>query len=278
MPATAILASGLLGAGSSIIGGGKGASAATQAAKVQAQAAQQAAALQAAEFGIVQGNLQPFIGLGTGAIPALQGLTGTGQGGNPLTAPLTAPLPQWNPTMEGLAQTPGYQFTLQQGLQATQNALAAQGLGRSGAATRGAAQYATGLASQTYNQQLQNYLALQQQEMAYRGQVAGLLGSQVGVGANAAAGQGQIGQQFSSNIANTLTSGAAAQAGGIVGAANATINALGGVSGAGSNTAILMALNQAGLFGPTAAGAGSGAFNMQSPAFANYLLNAPPTG
>lgn len=57
-----------------------------------------------------------------------------------------------------LEQTPGYQFTLDQGLKSVQNSYAAQGLGSSGAALKGAASFATGLADQTYQQQLNNYL------------------------------------------------------------------------------------------------------------------------
>lgn len=57
-----------------------------------------------------------------------------------------------------LEQTPGYQFTKSQGLQATQNGFAAKGLGSSGAAMKGAAQFATGLADQTYETRLNDYL------------------------------------------------------------------------------------------------------------------------
>lgn len=54
-------------------------------------------------------------------------------------------------TQAQLEATPGYQFTLGQGLKATQNSAAARGLGVSGAALKGAATYATGLSDQTYN-------------------------------------------------------------------------------------------------------------------------------
>ena len=49
-----------------------------------------------------------------------------------------------------MRQTPGYQFTLAQGLKATQSAAAARGLGVSGSALKGAGTYATGLADKTY--------------------------------------------------------------------------------------------------------------------------------
>jgi hypothetical protein len=59
-------------------------------------------------------------------------------------------------TQAQLETTPGYQFQLNQGLQSTQNSAAARGLGVSGAALKGAATYATGLANSNYQQQFQN--------------------------------------------------------------------------------------------------------------------------
>jgi hypothetical protein len=52
------------------------------------------------------------------------------------------------------------------------------------------------------------------------------LSSLLGVGENAAAGVGNMGVQATSNIGNTLTSGAAAQAAGTIGSANAYSGAL----------------------------------------------------
>jgi hypothetical protein len=56
-------------------------------------------------------------------------------------------------TQTELEATPGYQFTLAQGLKATAGSAAARGLGVSGAALKGAAGYATGLANSTYKDQ-----------------------------------------------------------------------------------------------------------------------------
>lgn len=66
------------------------------------------------------------------------------------------------PTQAQLAATPGYQFTLQQGLESTQNAAAARGLGVSGAALKAASAYSTGLAQNTYAQDAGIYQANQQ--------------------------------------------------------------------------------------------------------------------
>lgn len=56
-------------------------------------------------------------------------------------------------TQAELEQTPGYQFARSQGLQSVQNSAAARGLGVSGAAMKGAATFATGLADNTYQAQ-----------------------------------------------------------------------------------------------------------------------------
>jgi hypothetical protein len=255
---TAIAISGGLGAVGSVASGVIGANAAQSAASTQAQAAYSAQQLQAQEFQETQANLAPFVQAGVTALPQLQALTGTNPGGNPLTARLTAP---FNPTMAQLAATPGYQFTLGQGEQAVTNSFASQGLGGinygngvlspSGAALKGAANYAEGLASTTYQQQFQNYLTQNQQ-------IYNMLGGITGSGQNAAAGLGSLALQSAGQQGASLLAAGTASAAGTVGAANAITNALGGTGSTASNTALLLALNNACLFGgnPTSSGGG----------------------
>lgn len=266
---TAILGAGALSAGGGLVSGMLGANAAQNAAQIQASAAMQAAQLQYREFGDIRRELAPFMSFGKQAMGPLDALLGLGRPGGWRESPLLQPLPgldplqRWHPTMSFLEKTPGYQFALRQGLQATQNSFAAQGLGQSGAALKGAAQYAQGLASTTYQQQFQNYLAQQgltlsqnqqqlqqnQQTLQQRGQEFGMFQNILAGGQNAAAQLGGFQQNLASNVGNLITSAAAAQAGGIVGSTNAITNALGGVTGAGANTALLLALNNAGIFG-----------------------------
>lgn len=180
----AILGAGALGAGASIYG-----------ANEQATAAENAQNLQWQMFGRTQQNLQPYMNEGTQALPMLNNLLGLGSQG---AAGESA----------ALAKTPGYQFALQQGLQGTQNGFAAQGLGSSGAAMKGAANYAEGLASTTYQQQVGNYMNL------------------AGLGANAAAGVSQAGMSAGTNIGNAMMGAASAQAAGLSGAAGSLGNSL----------------------------------------------------
>jgi hypothetical protein len=173
-----------------------------------------------------------------------------------------------------LENTPGYQFTLGQGLESTQNSAAARGLGSSGAALKGAATYATGLADQTYQNQanlmLQSASGYQNSAQNELGVGSGYINQGSGYNglANSSINQqasaldtnnqnfGQLlsGAQLGENAANTYANAATntmaglngdvtgvgnAQASGTVGAANAQnagLSAIGSsVSGLGSS-------------------------------------------
>ena len=201
-----------LGIGSLALGGLSalfGANAAESAADTQSAAAQQAAAATDARWQQARADLLPFLQGGYGAQTAVQNVTGTGPGGNPLTAPYTRMF-----TPADLEATPGYQFTRDQGLRAVQNGFAAKGLGRSGAAERGAARYVTGLANNTYLSQLE--ADLKQRQSAFNMLMPQLT---TGAGVGQAVASGAMGTQGAVN--NLLTDSAKAQAAGDVGQANA---------------------------------------------------------
>lgn len=223
-------------AGAGALGGSVISSGASKdAAKTQADAASAAAALQAQEFQQVRNDLQPYISAGATSLPKLLDLTGTGTGGNPLTAPLTKP---FNPTMTDLENTPGYKFVLDQGLKSTQNSYAAKGLGQSGAAQKGATDYAEGLAGTTYQQQFQNYLN-------QNSQIYNMVGGIAGSGQNAAAGTGALALNNTAQINALNTAGANASAAGQVASANALGGGLGSLGAIAYNTLN----NNPGMFG-----------------------------
>ena len=100
---------------------------------------------------------------------------------------------------DAFTQDPSYQFQLDQGNQAVERSLAAQGLGQSGAALKAAQEYGQGLASQSYD----NYFN-QQSSLANQGyNAASGLGSILGQGA-----QGQAAAQtgLSNNRNQALSS------------------------------------------------------------------------
>lgn len=235
-PATALIGSSAISGGSSLLGGLFGSSAATSAAKTQAKAAQQAAQLQAAMFQLTREDLAPYRSVGEKTVDATYNML---QPGGLLDT--TA----WQPTIGQLEQTPGYQFTLNQGLKATQNALTSQGLGSSGAAGIAAQKYAEGLAETTYQDQFANWL--NQRKTLYN-----MLGGLINTGESAAAGTASANLSAGSTIGSDITSGAASTAAGTVGSANALTNALTGIGGSANQLGLLYAMNQGGMFGNTA--------------------------
>jgi len=215
------------------------------AANTQAQAAQNAQQLQWQEFNQLQQNLSPYTQLGSSSIPQLQQLLSSGK---------LSPQFNFQPTESQLAATPGYQFTLNQGLNTVNNQLAAKGLNLSGAQAKGISQYTTGLADTTYQQQyqnaLQNFMTNYSVSQNQFGQLSGL----VGLGENAAAGVGNAGLQTASNAGNLLTSGAAAQAAGTIGSANAINSGLGSLSQGGLLYSLLQNQNANGnIYGNSSA-------------------------
>lgn len=175
---------------------------------------------------------------------------------NPLTANGLSGL-TFQPTQAQLEATPGYQFDLAQGLRGVESSAAAQGRGISGAALKGAANYATGLANNTLTTQQQIF----QQNL---GNVLNPLMSVAGMGEGAATGLGQIGQNTSQAIGNTLVGGANAQAAGTVGSANAISNSLSGLGNSATNFLLFNALtNGTGANNPNVFTSGPATFQQQ---------------
>lgn len=147
---------------------------------------------------------------------------GYGPGGADRNAPTlpTIPLAQANPTVPppgsgapgqtpqdsavaAFQASPGYQFQFDQGVKATSQGMAAQGLGKSGAAQQALTQFGQGVANQEYGSWMNGLRSL-----AGIGQVA--------------TGQGQqANQNYATQGGNTLQNAAAARASGYVGSANA---------------------------------------------------------
>src|SRR5882724_4294864 len=172
-----------IAAGGSLIGGALSAGAAGSAAQTQANAANAATGVQAAEFSQIQNNLAPFLSGGRSGSVALADLLGisTGPDGsfqfNPSAPLLQDPIARAGgapPSLAGMPQyaeppftqamfqqSPGYQYQLQQIIDATQNAGSVKGGAVSGNALKALQANAGGLANQdwwnAYNKYDQNY-------------------------------------------------------------------------------------------------------------------------
>ena len=160
---------------------------------------------------------------------------------NPLTANGLPGL-TFNPTQAALEATPGYQFNLSQGERGVENSASAQGRGISGAALKGAAGFATGLASSTLDQQQRIF-------QTNLGNVLNPLTNLVNMGEGAAATTGQLGASATSSANQFAVGGANATAAGQVGSAGAIGGALGGAGNSASNFLLFNALNGGGGFG-----------------------------
>lgn len=200
-----------------ITGTNQQASAAQSAAQTQANAANYAANLQNQQFQQLQTNLAPYMALGS-------------QGQN-----LLSQLGQFNFNPSDLTQTPGYQFNLQQGLKAAANSASGSGLNLSGAQQKGLANYASGLASNTYQQQFQNALTSYNTNLQQANNL-------ISLGQNAAAGVGNAGLTTAANVGNLATQAGNATAAGQIAAGNTQTNALSSLMGLGQGAAGIYAL------------------------------------
>ena len=189
----AFVATAIIGAG--VVGAATTAYAANKAASAQTSAANTAAQTSLNMYNTTRGDLSPFRNIGGVAADQLT---------NRLTD-LTSPIVMDQAALE---QTPGYQFNKTQGLKAVQNSAAARGLGASGAALKGAATFATGLADNTYQNQFAN--AVTNQTNAYN-RLKGL----VDTGENAAAQTGVAGTAAANTAASAQIGAGNAQAAGI---------------------------------------------------------------
>ena len=219
----------------SLLGGVFGANASGKAASAGQQGAQQAIkSIQQGqqtsqnflnnEWSGTQGNFNPYLSLGSTSANNLQGLLNQG---------FTAP------TLAQAEQTPGYEFTLQQGTDAINKNAAANGTLNSGNTGVALENYGQGLASTTYQQVYNNAL------QSYLANLQGLTGgTQIGEGATSTLGYlgGQAVNQNSNinmggaaEIAQQQNNAAAARASGYLGSANAWTNAFGGIFGGAQN-------------------------------------------
>lgn len=117
-----------------------------------------------------------------------------------------------SPQEQALEQLPGYQFAKNQGVQTVNRQLGSMGL--TGAQAKGIARFVTGLADQTYGEQV------------------GRLQTAANTGENAAAQTGVIGQGYGQGISNTIVGAGTANAAGTVGAANAASTGLSSIPSA----------------------------------------------
>lgn len=236
MGAAAVIAG--VGAVASIGGSLLSSNAAQSAAGTQAAAANAASERALQQYQQTRTDLTPFRDTGTSAIDQLNAIYGLpttastiGPIGNPLTTQYGISGLTFQPTQAQLEATPGYKFDLSQGLQSVQNANAATGRGISGAALKGAANYATGLANNTLSTQQGIF-------QSNLGNVVGGLQNLSATGLNAGVQTGAQGVTATGNANALQVGGANATAAGQVGSANAISGGLNSIGSAPLNYAL----------------------------------------
>jgi len=210
--------------GSSLLGS----SAASNAASTQAAAADRAAELQNQQYQQTRQDLAPWRTAGETALNKL--------------VPLATDYTPFG--MDQFKADPGYGFRLQEGLKQLGHAAGARGGLISGQTLKGIQDYAQNSASNEYTNAFNRYQAERQARLAP-------LQSLANVGQTTATQLGQAGAANANAVGNYLTGGAAAQAAGQVGSANALTSGLGTYLGYTGSNNLISALRGGGSSSPS---------------------------
>jgi hypothetical protein len=256
-----------------LLGGGISAIGSVTAASEQAAAQQNALNFQQGVYSQSQSELAPYYSAGTSALSSLVGGVGTANApgnltqtpqafgaatGTPVGSAPQYSLPDF--TLQQFQQSPGYQFQLQQGVNAIQNAAGPKTGVLSGNTLQALQTYGTGLANQDWynwltNQQNNYNTAFQAQNQSYL-QNYGIANQNQSNLYNRLLGLATGGQQaatltgpqssLANTIGNTASSIGSSNAAGILGATGGVSNALTGASNANQYSALIQALNGSG--------------------------------
>jgi hypothetical protein len=198
--------------GSTLAAGYLGSQAAKSAANKQADAARYAAELQQEQFNLTNEQQKPYREAGYSALSDISGM-------KPY---LTK---QYTPEDFTSGIDPGYAFRLQQGREGTNRMANMAGGLISGNALKGQEDYSQGLASQEYGNAFNRF-------QTQRSNIYNTLASIANLGQTSLGQTTAAGTQAAGNIGTNIANAGAAQAGGIVGSANALG---GGIAGAGQS-------------------------------------------
>lgn len=195
------------------------------AANKQAGAAENAQNISQNEFRTITGQEQPYMNAGYGAVDALDWGLGTGGPAGTKTGAVGAgglgygSLTQPFTTDNWKSLSPAYNFQLQQGQQGVQNANAAGAGSLSGSALKDLTNYNQSAANTSFNNAFNQYQTQQ-------GNIFSRLSGIATLGQNAASNTGAQGTALAGQAAQSAQNIGTAQAGGVVGAANAATGSI----------------------------------------------------
>jgi hypothetical protein len=209
-----------------------GAKAAKGAASTQAAAARDAAELQNEQFQQTREDQAPWRAAGVNALAEMQRTAGN--------VPAAFKF-----GMGDFQQDPGYAFRLAEGQKALDRQAAARGGLISGGALKAAGRYGQDMASQEYQNAYNRAFTGYGTDVARENQLYNRQAALAGIGQTATNLVGQAGQNYANAAGNLMTGGAAAQAAGQVGMANAFTGGLGQYMNYSQNQAQNSLLQQA---------------------------------
>jgi hypothetical protein len=208
-----------------------GASASKSAAKTQAAAATNATELQAAQYEQTRADQEPWRQAGINALGEMQRTAGNVPGAFKFGA-------------GDYTADPGYAFRLAEGRKALASKARARGGLVSGQTLKGMQDYAQESASNEFQNAYNRAFTSYGTDVARENQLYNRQAGLAGIGQTSANLVNQAGQNYATNAGNLMTSGAAAQAAGRVGAANAITGGVGTYLNYSQNNSLLNALNR----------------------------------
>lgn len=222
MMAAAVVGSSLLGSRT-----------AKKAGETQAAASDRAAELQQQQYEQTRADQAPYREAGYNALAQMQRTAGNVPGAFKFGA-------------GDYQADPGYAFRLSEGQKALDRQAAARGGLISGGALKAAQRFGQEMGSQEYQSAYNRALTGYNTGVASENQLYNRQAGLAGIGQTSANLVGLAGQNYATNVGNLMTGGAAAQAAGQVGAANAITGGLGTYLNYTSNNNLLNALRNRG--------------------------------
>jgi len=216
-------------AGATVVSSLVGARTAKKAGETQAAAADRAAELQREMFEQTRADQAPYREAGYNALATLQRTAGN--------------VPAAFKFGAGDYQAdPGYAFRLAEGQKALDRQAAARGGLISGGALKAATRFGQEMGSQEFGNAYNRALTGYNTDVARENQLYNRQAALAGIGQTATNLVGQAGQNYATGAGNLMTGGAAAQAAGQVGMANALTGGMGTYLNYTQNNALLEAL------------------------------------
>jgi hypothetical protein len=216
-------------AGATVVSSLVGARTAKKAGETQAAAADRAAELQREMFEQTRADQAPYREAGYNALANLQRTAGNVPGAFKFGA-------------GDYQADPGYAFRLAEGQKALDRQAAARGGLISGGALKAATRFGQEMGSQEFGNAYNRALTGYNTDVARENQLYNRQAALAGIGQTATNLVGQAGQNYATGAGNLMTGGAAAQAAGQVGVANALTGGMGTYLNYTQNNALLEAL------------------------------------